>query len=158
MSLAKLPKHARVWIYQADKLLSAQDIAAVSEQMQSFVAQWEAHGQELSAAFEVRDQRWLILGVDEKAQAATGCSIDGSVRLIQKIGQELNVDFFNRTLVIWENNGQMVQDHMHDFWAKRKAGIVTDETIVFNTLAASMAELNEKWKGSFSQSWHAEMW
>jgi len=130
MSLAQLPKHARVWVYQADKLLSAQDIAAISLQMQSFVAQWKAHKQELAAAFEVRDQRWLILGVDEKAHAATGCSIDSSVHLIQKIGHELNVDFFNRTLVIWEHNGALVQDHMHDFWAKRKANIVTDETMV----------------------------
>lgn len=158
MSLAQLPNHARVWVYQANKSLSPSEVEFISTQMKQFVSQWQAHGKELSAAFEVRDGRWLILGVDEQTQSATGCSIDSSVHLIQRIGQELNVDFFNRTLVLWDNNGELVEDQMHDFWAKRKAKVVTDETFVFNTLAASVAELNQKWKVRFSESWHAEMW
>jgi hypothetical protein len=47
---------------------------------------------------------------------------------------------------------------IHDFWARRKANVVHDETLVFNTLAATLGELRSKALLPFAESWHAEMW
>lgn len=158
MNLNSLPDHARIWVYQSNKPLTREHLSKIDAVMTPFVNQWQAHGKELSAAYEVRSNRWLILGVDENAQEATGCSIDSSVHLIQKLGDEMEVDFFNRTLIVWENKGELVEDQMHDFWAKRKANIISDATTVFNTLAKNVGELKASWKVPFSESWHADMW
>lgn len=158
MNLEHLPDNARVWVYQADRPFTTEEEAYLNNRMTDFVSQWKAHGSELMAGFELRDQRWLILAVDESRQSATGCSIDGSVHLIKTMGEELGIDFFNRTKIVWEADGERHEDPMHDFWAKRKAGIVSDEVSVFNTLANNLGELRKSWKQPFNESWHAEMW
>ena len=158
MNLDRLPGYARVWVYQSNKELTAEQTAAISKVMEQFVSQWQAHGSDLVAGFEIRNQRWLILAVDETKQAATGCSIDSSVHLIQKLGNELGIDFFDRTLIVWGGSEGLQEDRMHDFWAKRKAGIVTAETQVYNTLATDLNELRSSWEQSFEESWHQSMW
>ena len=158
MNLDHLPNHAKVWVYQSNRSLEENEEKVLSQVMTSFVSQWKAHGTDLAAGFEIRDHRWLILAVDESQQNATGCSIDSSVHLIKEAGEKLGVDFFDRQLIIYEQEGRRKEDRMHDFWAKRKAGVVNDETVVFNTLAKDLGELRSKWETSFAGSWHAEMW
>lgn len=158
MNLDHLPNHAKVWVYQSNRSLEENEEKVLSQVMTSFVSQWKAHGTDLAAGFEIRDHRWLILAVDESQQNATGCSIDSSVHLIKEAGEKLGVDFFDRQLIIYEQEGRRKEDRMHDFWAKRKAGVVNDETVVFNTLAKDLGELRSKWATSFAESWHAEMW
>lgn len=158
MSTTHLPDHARVWVYQANRSWSEDEEKHIAKAMDGFVSQWKAHGAELAAGYELIDQRWLILAVDEQQQSATGCSIDSSVHLIRDLGEALEIDFFNRTLIIWEDENERRQDAMHDFWAKRKAGIVNDETVVFNTLAKDLGEFRAGWQQRFADSWHAEMW
>lgn len=158
MNLNHLPDQTRIWIYQADRELTTSERQLVELEMKPFIDQWAAHGQPLSAGFEVRNNRWLIVGVDEVQAGASGCSIDASVHRIKAIGERIGVDFFNRTLVIWDDHGTQKCDPMHDFWARRKAGIVTDETPVFNNLARTLGELKKGEMVPFKESWHAEMW
>lgn len=158
MNLTHLPDHARIWIYQADRELTASERQLVELEMKPFIEQWAAHGAQLAAGFEVRNNRWLVIAVDEAHEGASGCSIDASVHRVKAIGEKVGADFFNRTLVIWEDHGVQKCDPMHEFWARRKAGIVTDETPVFNSLAKNLGELRKGEMVPFSQSWHAEMW
>ena len=158
MGIEKLPDDARVWVYQTDRALSSDEASKLNAVMIDFVSQWQAHGTDLAAGFELRDERWLILAVDEKDQNASGCSIDASVKVIKALGEALGVDFFNRQLIIWKDGDALVTDRMHDFWAKRKAHIVSDDTVVFNTLAKDVGELRRSWQQRFAESRHAEMW
>lgn len=158
MTLDKLPEHAKVWIYQSNRVLTPEEVQSCEIELFQFVQGWQAHGADLVAGFEVRDSRWLILAVDESGQNATGCSIDSSVAVIKRLESKLGVDFFDRQLIVWENEEGRNEDRMHDFWAKRKAGVVNDDTFVFNTLAKTLGELRQSWKSRFSESWHAEMW
>jgi hypothetical protein len=158
MILAQLPDHARIWIYQANRQLSPSERQLVNERMEEFVKTWAAHGASLFGGAEVYKDRWLIVAVDESRIGASGCSIDTSVRQIKALGAELGIDFFDRTRVVWIDNGEEREDPMHDFWARRKAGLVTDDTLLFNSLAANLGELRKAPMIRFQDSWHAEMW
>lgn len=158
MKLDHLPDNARVWVYQADRVLKEEELEHIAKAMDGFVQQWKAHGAELAAGYELRDKQWLILAVDERAQEVTGCSIDSSVHLIREFGERYGIDFFNRTLVVYEQDGSRTSAPMHEFWALRKAGIVNEHTFVFNTIARTLGELRRSWKQSFEESWHQEAW
>lgn len=158
MTLNHLPDHTRIWIYQADRPLKPSERQLVESELERFIGQWAAHGKPLAAGFEIIADRWVVVGVDEGHEPASGCSIDASVHCLKTLGEHLGVDFFNRTLVVWEDQGEMKCDPMHDFWARRKAGIVTDETLVFNNLATTLGELRKGEMVPFKASWHAEMW
>lgn len=158
MSLHTLADNARVWIYTADRELNAAECAVVNAYMTHFISDWAAHGAGLRAGFEVMHQRYLVVAADEATVAASGCSIDSSVRVIKDLGAKLTIDFFNRTLVGFEDEGTLRFSPIHDFWARRKANLVHDETLVFNTLAATLGELRRSALLPFAESWHAEMW
>lgn len=158
MSLQALPDHARVWIYTADREITPAEIDHTQLYMSNFISNWAAHGAGLKAGVEVMHQRYLVLAADEAWVAASGCSIDSSVRAIKMLGTDLGIDFFNRTWVGFQERERLQFTPIHDFWARRKANLVTDETRVFNTLANTLGDLRREALLRFADSWHAEMW
>lgn len=158
MELLTLPPHSRVWIYQANRKLTRTEESFIRDTMSDFIAQWAAHGQSLRAGFSLEHSRFLIIAVDEEQAQASGCSIDASVAVVKKLENELGVDFFDRQIVAYlGDEGELKTTRLHDFWALRKAGVVTDDTKVFNNLVKNIKEWKDSWLVPFGQSWHAEM-
>jgi hypothetical protein len=153
-----LPLHSRVWIYQADRTLAPAEVNVVYERFDEFMKKWHSHGQPLSAAYEVRYDKFLILYVDEATAPVSGCSIDSSVAVVKSLEADLGIEFMNRQLIAWKEGIEIKQLPMSEFWAHRKAGLVTSETIVFNNLVKNKQEFLAGWEGPFSESWHATMW
>ncbi len=80
----ELPESSRVWIYQANRSLSEQELQEINTKLEDFITQWTAHGANLKASFEIRYKRFIILALDQELNAASGCSIDASVHFIQQ--------------------------------------------------------------------------
>ena len=155
---SNMPDNARVWIYQANRSLASDESKFILDQANAFVAQWQAHGSQLVAEAHLFYDRFLVFFVNEDISGVTGCSIDKSVRMVQAIGEEVGVDFFDRMQILYKQDARIKDARMHDFWAMRKANVVTDETEVFNNLVKTKAEFDASWETSFGNSWHAEMW
>jgi hypothetical protein len=51
--------------------------------VEGYLDQWKAHGEPLTAAYEWRFGRLLVIGVDQRSAGASGCSIDGLFRVLQ---------------------------------------------------------------------------
>ena len=96
MSLQGLPDSSRIWLFAADRVLSESESEALQQDLMMFVAEWQAHGADLTAGFELRYGACLVIAVDESQAAPTGCSIDKAFRLLQRFGSEHKMDFFNR--------------------------------------------------------------
>jgi hypothetical protein len=103
MLLADFHPESRVWVYQADRFLSETEVHWLDEQIEAFTKEWASHGSQLKASGTVVDSIFVVLSVNADESAASGCSIDSSVRFIKQAGAELNVDFFNRLKVVKEN-------------------------------------------------------
>ncbi|MEO0404716.1 MAG: ABC transporter ATPase [Bacteroidota bacterium] len=155
---SKMPNHSRVWIYQSNRFMSPSEVLHINKVCQMFIDQWQAHGQSLVSEVHVLKERFVVFFVDEQQAQATGCSIDKSVHLMQGLGNELNVDFFDRMQMLYFEDGEITESRMHDFWAMRKAENVTDETLVFNNLVKDKGEFMSSWIVPFGKSWHSEMW
>jgi hypothetical protein len=157
MLITNLPKEARVWVYQCDRELHPEELAKLVAMLSSFVASWQVHGKPLPAGFSIKYNRFVILMADETVEAVSGCSIDSSVAAMKTASTTLGVDFFNRQLITWKENSEIKSAPMHQFWAMRKAGILTNDTVVFNNLVKTIADFETSWEVPFSRSWHAEM-
>lgn len=153
-----LEDHARIWIYQADRVLNSEEISKIEETMKHFIQSWSAHGAALTAESAVVNSQFVLLAVDEEKALASGCSIDKSVHLMKALGQELGIDFFDRMQTAFIQNGEVKVVGLHQFWAMRKAGLVNEETLVFDNLVKTVGEFRKRWQVPFGQSWHAEMW
>lgn len=154
----EMPNHARIWIYHSENPISLQAQEMIQKAAQEFIDEWTSHGQKMDASFGIFHDRFLILAVDEAQAAASGCGIDKSVRFFQDLGKAMGTDLFQRMKMVFEKDGSLHTEALHQFWAMRKAGIINGQTKVFDNTIKTVGELNSKWLVPFEESWHQEMW
>lgn len=153
----KLPDSSRVWIYQSDIKFTADQIKLVNAKLEDFVISWEAHGASLSAAAEVLLDHFIVIFVDEGAQAPTGCSIDKSVALIKSIETEFGIDLMNRMNIAYKSAGKVVIKKMPEFQADVRSGLIDQDTVVYNNLVQRKGEFMSDWEGPLKGSWHKQL-
>jgi hypothetical protein len=100
----ELSHNSRVWIYQANRKLTADEIQYLEEFLGREMEEWSAHGAALKAGFEIRYNQIIALFADEGQHAASGCSIDSSTRWFKDLGQKMMIDFFDRSIAIVQND------------------------------------------------------
>ncbi|MBC3788030.1 hypothetical protein [Spirosoma utsteinense] len=149
----KLPDNARVWVYQANRPLLDSDINAINEALQPALSQWAAHGQALLASAKVIENRFVIVGVDEGYNLPSGCSIDSSVRTLRQLGESLSIDFFDRSAAIMTPEEMVQTIELPVLKTAVSTGIVTPETMVFNTLVKTKAEFLTNWHLRAGDTW-----
>ncbi|HKJ01059.1 MAG TPA: hypothetical protein VJ997_01355, partial [Longimicrobiales bacterium] len=69
-----LPDHSRIWVFPASRALSADEAARLLAEVDGFLAAWAAHGHPLRSGRRLVDHHFLVVGVDEDAEAPSGCS------------------------------------------------------------------------------------
>lgn len=154
MQFHELPDHSRVWIYQADRMLSEAEVSYIRERAHEFVKNWSAHGSKLHAAIDVIDRLFLIIMVDEDQAAASGCSIDKSVAFVKALEKEFGISFMDRMKVAVESDAGLEIVSLHDLPALHKAGRIQENTVVFNNLVNTKKEFNDQWRTIIANSWH----
>ncbi len=149
----KLGDHARLWIYQANRDFNSDELKIISEALRSFTDRWLVHGQPMHASFEIRWNRFIIIAADEKANAASGCSIDDSVRTLKGLAGSLNVDFFDRTLIAFHDGEKVFTIPSSELKSAAKAGTWNATTPTFNNLVATKKELEQQWIVPAGNTW-----
>ena len=149
----QLPDDARVWVYQASRPLSDGDVTAINQALQPALSQWAAHGQALLASAQVIENRFVVVGVDEGYNLPSGCSIDSSVRTLRQLGESLSIDFFDRSAAISAADGAVQTIDLPGIKSAVSDGVITSETIVFNTLVKTKAEFLTNWHLRAADSW-----
>lgn len=151
----QLPDHGRLWIFPASRDLDDAESARLLAAVDDFLAQWAAHGMPLRSARELRDRRFLLVGVDVDAEAPSGCSIDALVNRLRALGGAMDVALIDHASV-WYKDGEIVHAVSRgDFRKLVDDGAVTPETSVFDT---SLTRVEQARAGALerpaSETWH----
>ncbi len=152
---SELPDSARVWIYQASRAFSNEELSRVQEVLKDFLIQWTAHGAQLRAGYEMPYNRFIVIGLDEAQQNATGCSIDASVNLIQKLEQQFDMDLLDKMNVTFKQENALTYLPLKEFRKLAKTKAISSSTVVFNNLVVNKAEYLTHWEVPAGESWHA---
>lgn len=150
-----LKDEARIWIYQADRILNGQEVACINKKLEKWQSEWNTHGKTLYNDAWVEDNLFLILAVDESRQPASGCSIDSSVHFIRKLGARINVDFFDRMNFAYQDNGGHTQLTTSKELPKLyEKGLVDDETLFYDTTRNTKGDWKRGKLIPLKDSWH----
>jgi hypothetical protein len=149
-----LPDSSRVWIYQANRSFTNEELEEIQSRLDQFVTQWTAHGADLQAGYLIKYKRFIVLALDQQINAATGCSIDASVHFIQQLEKEFNVDLLDKMNVSYKQGEFIAYKSLTDFRKMAKQKAVSPKTIVFNNLVNNKAEFLSDWEVPASESWH----
>ncbi|HEY8401042.1 MAG TPA: hypothetical protein VIK89_07270 [Cytophagaceae bacterium] len=149
----QMPETSRIWIYQADRFLTEEEVTKASDFLSQFVQHWESHGNQLQASYDIREKLFIIIAVNESHYQASGCSIDKSVQAIKEIEKFLDVNFFDRTKVAYCNNQSIQLVSLLDLKKMIKEGQLTKSTHIFNNLVDTKKTLERNWKLPAEETW-----
>ncbi|WP_300437585.1 ABC transporter ATPase [Christiangramia sp.] len=149
-----LPDSSRVWIYQANRSFTEEEIQEISNKLDIFIEKWTAHGADLKASYDIKYRRFITIGLDQQLNAASGCSIDASVQFIQQLEKDYNVDLLDKMNVSYKQGEFVAYKSLTDFRKMAKEKAVSPNTIVFNNLVNNKAEYLSDWEVPASESWH----
>jgi hypothetical protein len=145
VNFEELPQSSRIWIYQANRALSENEQIAISEVLKEGIFSWNAHGAPLLGSFKFENSRFLIIGLDENQNAASGCSIDSSTKWIKQINERFNIDFFDRSLIYLEN-GELQVCSIFGVKKAISEGKIKPTTTIFNNQITLLSQLEDNWK------------
>jgi hypothetical protein len=148
-----LPRDARIWIYQADRKLNSSECAIISQELSALTESWVVHGTPLRSSFDVRHGQFVILAADEASSGVSGCSIDGSIRVVKGLGDKLGVDFFARTSVCFIKGDDIVTMLMSDLKAGYEEGLWDEYTMTFDNLVQTRDSLDDRWRVAAGSTW-----
>lgn len=151
----ELPENARIWIYQANRTFSEDETKEITNKLDNFLTEWTAHGANLKASYEMPYRRFIVIGLDQEINAASGCSIDTSVRFIQDLEKEYQVDLLDKMNVSFKQGEYVAYKPLMDFKKMVKNRSVSPDTIVFNNLVLNKEEYRKQWEVPMKESWHA---
>ena len=149
----KLHANSKIWIYQSNKKLNQSEEKYMTIQTEAFLIEWTAHGQSLQAAMQILLHRFLIIGVNEDANEASGCSIDKSVNHIRELEQSLSIKLLDRSQVAFLYNSEVKLVNFSEIKEQVVNGSISGKTEVFNNAIVTKGELDSIWRLPASESW-----
>lgn len=153
-----LPDDARVWVFGADAPVDEVDAQRLLAAVDTFLMQWKAHGHPLSCARRWTDERFLTIGVDQRTEGASGCSIDGLYRTLQTLEKAIGTSMVAGGRVYFRDaNGFVHAVTRDEFSAMAKRGEVGPATPVFDTTATTAGAVRTGFERPARDAWQASL-
>ena len=152
ISFEQLPDQSRVWVYQANRRLRANEIEQISSFLTHEMNAWAAHGAPLNASFEIRFNQVVIVAVNEDVNEASGCSIDASTRWFKSLGDLLHVDFFDRQIAKIQGEEILLipLTSIKDFILSAH---LLEEDFIIPPQTSDLSHYRNQWLQSVRESW-----
>jgi hypothetical protein len=147
LSFDQLQDNSRVWIYQAERPLSGEEINVINQKMTKFCEGWNTHGNGMPSSFTLLYNQILVLAVDEYGLGASGCSIDSSVRALKELESLLGINLTDQGKIsIKSDTGEVKVLSALGLKSKVLEGVITLNQEVINPLVKTKADLTQLWQ------------
>jgi hypothetical protein len=158
VSFDTLPDSARAWVFGAPAPVMGAAAQSLLATVDAHLANWRAHGAPLVCARTWRDDRFLVIGVDEAATGATGCSIDGLFHVLRDLESLVGTTLVGGGTVYWRDAaGAVVSGARPVFREAAAMGDVVAETHVFDTTVTSVGAYRAGFEKAAAESWHGKL-
>ncbi len=151
--MKELRDESKIWIYQAERALSDDEIAAITPLFRNFCENWTAHNNQLKASFEIVKNRFIALAVDESMNTASGCSIDKSVAFLKSISVQLGINLFERMQMAYLNNEVLETVHYNDLKIAFDSKTINEETLFYNNNVQNLGEYRNSFLVTLKNHW-----
>ena len=153
---ADFDDRSRVWIYQGSRPFIEKETKEINEQLYQFYAQWQAHGEPVKGWAKLLFNQFVLVMADVTGAHVSGCSTDGMERVIKSLERQYDVRFFDRMTLTFliEGKSQMLPFGQVQYALDK--GYINENTLVFNNIATTKAELLSQWLVPLKNSWLAD--
>jgi hypothetical protein len=147
---------SRVWIYQSSRLFMMSEALQVEDLLNHFAENWKSHGAKVKGYANLLFGQFVVLMADERAAGVSGCSTDSSVRLVKQLEELFKVNMFDRTTLAFVIKDKVQMLPMSQLQYGLDNNFITPDTLYFNNLVQTKAELENNWIIPVKNSWLAK--
>jgi hypothetical protein len=147
---------SRVWIYQSSRLFMMSEALQVEDLLNHFAENWKSHGAKVKGYANLLFGQFVVLMADERAAGVSGCSTDSSVRLVKQLEELFKVNMFDRTTLAFVIKDKVQMLPMSQLQYGLDNNFITPDTLYFNNLVQTKAELENNWIIPVKDSWLAK--
>lgn len=138
-----LPDSARLWIFTADRTLTAEDRDRLLDGLNRFVAQWASHGRPVLGDVTIVENRFVVVGAQLDG-GVSGCGIDSLTHAVEEAGAERGIRWVDGLNVVFRDAEGTIQVLPRPaFRQLARDGAVTTTTPVFDTTVQTVGDLRE---------------
>ncbi len=149
----KFDGESRVWIYQSSRPFGIVEALQIEALLEDFTANWKSHGDVVKGFATMLYGQFIVLMADEKATGVSGCSTDGSVRMIKEIETLYKVNLFDRTSLAFIVKDKIEQLPLNQFNYAFENGFLSANTLYFNNTVQTKNQLMNSWLIPIKDSW-----
>ena len=142
-----LPEEARIWVYASEKALTQNQQAYILNHISKHLKGWNAHKEPLTAGVTILENHFIIVGLDEDKNGASGCSIDTLQNTIQKIEKQLTLSLMNRLDVFYK-----IEDEILCIPSFKLESVADKDTLFYDLTILTKSDLNTYLK-PISEGW-----
>jgi hypothetical protein len=158
VDFSQLPDDARVWVFGSDRQLTDSQRARLLAIVDDHLARWKAHGAALTCAREWTENRFLTIGVDQRTEGASGCSIDALFHTLQELERDLDISLVGGGRVFYRTrNGDINAVDREEFFGLAERGAISRQTPVFDTTVTTLGDWRSRFEGPAASSWHGQL-
>lgn len=152
---ANFAPESRVWIFQSSRAFIDREQEQINEQLYQFYSQWLAHGAPVKGWAKLLYNQFVVVMADETGTHVSGCSTDGMTRIIKSLERQYSVNFFDRLMITFlvKDKAEMLPFGQIQYAIDK--GYIDADTLVFNNIATTKAELMDTWLVPLKDSWLA---
>jgi hypothetical protein len=147
---------SRVWMYQSNRRFSIGEALQLEDLLANFTKDWKSHGTPVEGYANLFFGQFLVLMADESATGVSGCSTDSSVRLVKEIESIFNVSLFDRQLLAFRVKDKIQLLPLSQLQYAADNGFIDPDTLYYNNLVQTKAELETRWMIPVKDSWLAK--
>jgi hypothetical protein len=154
-----LPDSARLWVFGVSRALEDREEALLLGRVDAFIAKWAAHGHPLAAAREWCEGRFLMVAVDDRVTAPSGCSTDALIRALRRLETDLDVELVGNAPVWYRDaGGQPARVSRPRFRELARRKEIDLDTRVFDLSLTRLGDLREgRFEGPARDHWHRRL-
>ncbi len=150
---ADFSPESRVWVYQCNRLFSLSEALEIEDLIESFAADWRSHGDPVKGYGNLLYGQFIVLMADETATGVSGCSTDGSVRLVKQIESRFNVSLFDRLQLAFVVKDKIQLLPLAQLEYALSNQFITPDTLYFNNTVLTKKEMENNWLIPVKESW-----
>jgi hypothetical protein len=153
IELSSLPDDAQTWVFGISPALNERQSAQLLAAIDSFLAEWAAHGHPIHAGRDLVEGAFLVIAVDQAAETS-GCSIDRMFGTLQGLERQLGVSILDSARVFFRHG-----DGRPDAMARAEFREKADRhTHVFDTTVSRLGAVRSgSWEKTAEESWHRDL-
>ena len=122
--------HSRIWLFISESPIENEKQLEIQHNFSNFSNNWKSHGEKLNGVLKIAYDKLIIIGV--KQQNLCGRSVDGLMRFVRELDENVQLDLLNRNRLGYLVDGTLSTFHFNQIELLAKDGRINDNTLITN--------------------------